>query len=72
MDGRGRVIADYGSGGWGFESLAARKRNGWSAALWQSRWFASGGWTATKLRPRWRALPVQPRFMVDTVAPVAG
>ena len=25
-DGRGRVVADYGSGGWGFESLAARHR----------------------------------------------
>jgi hypothetical protein len=30
-DGRGRLMADYGSGGWGFESLAARHQNPSSA-----------------------------------------
>jgi hypothetical protein len=49
--------ADYGSGGWGFESLAARHRTRWSAALSPGRRAMARRRTATQLRTRWRALP---------------
>jgi hypothetical protein len=55
-DRRGRVMADHGSGGWGFESLAARHRHRWSAALSLGHRAMAGRRTATQLRPRWRAL----------------
>src|SRR5215218_7505170 len=48
-DGRGRVMAEYGSGGWGFEPLAARDQHRSSAALWRGGWLAAGGRAATTL-----------------------
>ena len=50
--GKAQLSQAYGSGGWGFESLAARHQKRWSAALSEGRWFASGRRTATRLRPR--------------------
>jgi hypothetical protein len=61
-------MADYGSGGWGFESLAARHHHRSSAALSQGRRLLSGRRTATKLRPRWRALPTRLRPPATTMA----
>ncbi len=52
------MMADYGSGGWGFESLAARHHHRSSAALSRDRCLPLDRRSATKLRPRWRALPV--------------
>jgi hypothetical protein len=49
--------ADYGSGGWGFESLAARHQHRSSAALPRGRYLLWDRRTATQLRPRRRALP---------------
>jgi hypothetical protein len=52
-----RPPPDYGSGGWGFESLAARHQNRWSAAQSPGFRVMAVRQTATQLRPRWWALP---------------
>ncbi len=52
----GRDPPGYGSGGWGFESLAARYQNRSSAALLPSSVDSRGALTATKLRPLASAL----------------
>jgi hypothetical protein len=51
-----RPSPDYESGGWGFESLAARQQTRSSAALQLGCWRCRIARTATKLRPRWRAV----------------
>jgi hypothetical protein len=63
-----RPPPDYGSGGWGFESLAARNQNRWSSPLWPARLAPPGRPPATKLRPRWRPLPTRLRPPATTLA----
>jgi hypothetical protein len=66
--GKAQLSPDYGSGGWGFESLAARHRNCSSAALSGGRCCCQMGRSATRLPPRWRAAPTRLRPPATTIA----
>jgi hypothetical protein len=63
-----RRAPGYGSGGWGFESLAARHGNCSSAALSGGRCCCQMGRSATRLPPRWRPAPTRLRPPATTIA----